>query len=65
MSITADIPQYRQGREVAESTREMTMDLIRERVARQEYVVNAQAVAGAILERLLAVNSASVGRARG
>ncbi len=62
MSITADIPKYRQGPELDESTRDMTVALIRERVARNEYEVDTQAVAGAILERLLAVNSAVADR---
>jgi hypothetical protein len=58
MAITADIPKYRQGPGLEETTRTMNVELIRERVARKEYEVDADKVAGAILARLFAVRSA-------
>jgi hypothetical protein len=64
MAITADIPMYRQGPDVLEQSREMTVELIRERVARKEYEINADKVAGAILARLIAVRSAQTDRDR-
>jgi hypothetical protein len=40
----------------------MNVELIRERVARKEYEIDADKVAGAILARLLAVRSAQSDR---
>jgi anti-sigma28 factor (negative regulator of flagellin synthesis) len=54
MSLTADIPKYRQGPDLDKNAREMNVELIRERLARKEYEVDADKVAGAIIERLLA-----------
>ena len=62
MAIAVDTPRYRQRPDLDESTRDMTVALIRERIARNEYEVDAQAVAAAILERLLAVTSAVADR---
>jgi anti-sigma28 factor (negative regulator of flagellin synthesis) len=62
MAVTADIPKYRQGPDLDEHAREMNVDLIRERVARKEYEVDAEKVANAIVERLLAVRSAVADR---
>ena len=55
MGADGRYPEYRQDAELDESTRDMTVELIRERVARKEYQVDSDAVAAAILERLLAV----------
>ena len=65
MAITADIPKYRQGPVVEMSTREMNVELIRARVASKQYEVDANKVAGAILARLFAVQSAEADRAQG
>lgn len=64
MVIAADIPTYRPGPEAEENARDMTVEIIRERVARKEYVVDAEKVAGAIIDRLLAALAADPARDR-
>lgn len=54
MAVGVDIPINRQGPELEGTSRDMTVELIRARVEREEYVVDAEKVANAIIRRLLA-----------